>query len=198
MSLKDKEKWNKKYAAASHSADREPCGWLAENAGSLPGKGRALDIAMGEGRNAIFTASLGYEVTGVDISDVGVKNSLLWAGQKNVNLKAVTADLDEYEFGKDQYDLILCFYFLDRRLFPKIKEALRPGGHLLYETFSAEHLKHSGFKKEWLLGPNELLQEFANFHIYNYRETDEDGKAFASLAARKPGAKPLAPAQATG
>ncbi len=187
MSLKDKEKWNKKYSAPDRAADREPCGWLSENAPSLPGKGEALEIAMGEGRNAVFAASLGYAVTGIDISEAGVKNALQWAQEKNVNLNAITADMDDYDLGKNNYDLILCFYFLDRRLFPKIKEALRPDGRLLYETFTADHLKYSGFKREWLLEPNELLKEFSEFQILNYRETDKDDKAFASLAARKPG-----------
>ena len=90
-----------------------------------------------------------------------------------------------FQFGKNKYDLILCFYFLDRRLFQKIKTALKPGGYLLYETFTVEHLKHSGFKREWVLEPNELLKEFSAFHIFNYREADENEKAFASLAARK-------------
>jgi len=185
MSLKDKEKWNKKYSAQDCTADREPCEWLSENAHLLPGKGKALDIAMGEGRNAVFTASLGYEVTGIDISEAGVKNALQWAQENNVDLNAITADLDDCELGKNKYDLILCFYFLDRRLFPKIKEALRPGGRILCETFTVAHLKHSGFKREWLLEPNELLKEFSEFHIFNYREADKNEKAFASLAAHK-------------
>lgn len=185
MSLKDKEKWNKKYSAPDHTADREPCGWLSENAHLLSGQGKALDIAMGEGRNAVFAASLGYEVTGIDISEAAAENSLKLAKERHVDLNAITADLDDFELGENKYDLILCFYFLDRRLFPKIKAALKPGGCFLCETFTAEYLKYSGFKREWLLEPNELLKEFAEFHILNYREVDKNEKAFASLAALK-------------
>ena len=59
MSLKDKEKWNSKYGGSECLAGRQPSSWLADNRSKLPGKGRALDLAMGEGRNALFAASLG-------------------------------------------------------------------------------------------------------------------------------------------
>lgn len=185
MSLKDKEKWNSKYRSPDHAPDHEPCKWLSENASLLTGKGKALDIAMGEGRNAVFAGELGYDVTGIDISDSGVQNALALAKEKNVDLKYNVADLDDYEFGEDEYDLILCFYFLDRRLFPKIRTALKPGGILMYETFTIDHLSHSSFKREWLLEHNELLKEFSDFHILKYQEVDQDEKAFASLIAQK-------------
>jgi tellurite methyltransferase len=185
MSLKDKEKWDGKYSSEDHVMDRKPCSWLSENAHFLPGKGRALEIAMGEGRNAVFVAGLGYDVDGIDISEAGLTNARKLADEKKVSLKTIAADLDDYEFEKNQYDLILCFYFLNRNLFPKIKTALRPGGYFLCETFTVDHAKHSGLRKEWLLEPNELLKEFADFHIFNYRELDQNEKAVASLAGHK-------------
>ena len=172
MSLKDKEKWENKYSQENHVADRKPCTWLSENAHSLPGHGQALELAMGEGRNAVFVAGLGYDVTGIDISEAGLNNASKLANDKNLNLKTICADLDDYNFKNTQYDLILCFYFLNRNLFPKIKTALKPGGYFLCETFTVDHSKHSGLRREWLLEPNELLNEFSDFHIFNYREID--------------------------
>ncbi|MGV7219915.1 MAG: class I SAM-dependent methyltransferase [Nitrospinales bacterium] len=185
MSLKDKEKWDGKYSSEEHVADRKPCTWLSENAHLLPGKGQALELAMGEGRNAVFAANLGYQVTGIDISKAGINNALKLAKDKKVNLKTIIADLDDYEFEKNKYDLILCFYFLNRNLFSKIKTALKPGGYFLCETFTVEHSKHSGLRRDWLLEPNELLREFSDFHIFNYREVDQNEKAVASLAGYK-------------
>lgn len=185
MSLKDKEKWNKKYGASDHTADRQPCAWFSENAHLLSGQGKALDIAMGEGRNAAFAAELGYDVTGIDISEVGVERAKGLAEEKKLKLNYKVADLDNYEFGENEYDLILCFYFLDRRLFPEIKSALKPGGFLLFETFNVDHQKYSDFKKEWLLEHNELLKEFLDLHILKYQEMDKDEKAFSSIVAQK-------------
>ena len=79
MSLKDKEKWNKKYAAEEYITGKEPSSWLEENAGLLNTNGKALDIAGGEGRNSVFVASRGYEVTCLDISKNGLTKALALA-----------------------------------------------------------------------------------------------------------------------
>ena len=185
MSAKDKEKWNQKYQTAQFDSGREPCEWLKENSRLLPGKGRALDIACGEGRNAVYAASLGYDVLGIDISDMGLKNARQMAGERNLHIDTLATDLDDFEFEENAFDLVLCFYFLDRRLFPGIQKTLKPGGWLVYETFSEDHLKYTDLKKEWVLGANELLKEFQNFRVLRYREMDVDEKGFASLVARK-------------
>ncbi len=186
MSLKDKEKWNKKYSAREPEG-RQACDWLLENAGLLTGEGQALDLAMGEGRNALYLAERGYRVTGVDISEVGVARAQALAREKNLTLNTVVADLDNYEIKENEYDLISCFYFLDRNLFPAIKKGLKPGGLLIYQTFNVDYLKYSGFKKEWVLATNELLREFQDWHVLNYREVDlaEEENAHAALVARK-------------
>ena len=88
MSLKDKEKWNEKYSARQ-SEDRQACDWLVENAGLLTGQGQALDLAMGEGRNALYLAERGYRVTGVDISEVGVARADALARENNLTLNTV-------------------------------------------------------------------------------------------------------------
>jgi tellurite methyltransferase len=75
MSLKDKEKWNRKYEVDEHITGKEPSHWLEDNAGFLTKSGKALDIAGGEGRNSVFVASKGYEVTCLDISENGLRKS---------------------------------------------------------------------------------------------------------------------------
>ncbi len=187
MSLKDKEKWNAKYDSSTCLAGREPSRWLVDHADLLAGKGKALDIAMGEGRNTLFAASLGYDVWGVDISEVGVSRAEALAQQNNLIIHTRIADLDNYEIEENAYDLILCFYFLNRRLFEGISKGLKPGGTLIFETFTVDYLHYSGFKREWVLEKNELREAFPGLKVLDYQEVDESENetAYASLAARK-------------
>lgn len=185
MSLKDKEKWDSKYQVDDYITGKKPCDWLKNSAGFLTGDGKALDIAMGEGRNAVFVASLGYDVLGVDISEAGIRKAQALAKKKKVRIKTLLVDLDDYDLPEKTYDLILCFNFLDRRMFPAIRRALKPRGLIFYETFTIDHLKHSSFKREWVLEHNELLREFGEFRVLKYQEIDQDGKAIASIVAQK-------------
>lgn len=185
MSLKDKEKWDSKYQVDEYITGKKPCDWLKNSAGFLTGNGKALDIAMGEGRNTVFVASLGYDVLGVDISEAGIRKAQALAKKKKVRIKTLLVDLDDYDLPEKTYDLILCFNFLDRRMFPAIRRALKPRGLIFYETFTIDHLKHSSFKREWVLEHNELLREFGEFRVLKYQEIDRDGKAIASIVAQK-------------
>jgi len=185
MSLKDKEKWNAKYAGDSYITGKEPCEWLKTQSGLLTGEGKALDIAAGEGRNSVFAASLGFEVVSMDISEVALAKAQRLADEKNVKITILSTDLDNSSLPENEYDLVLCFNFLERKLFPEIRKTLKPGGILFYETFNVDYLKYSNFKKKWVLEPNELLKAFNDFRILRYQEVDEDPKAFSSLIARK-------------
>ena len=185
MSLKDKKKWNAKYNCEEFISGKDPSKWLESNANLLNDKGRALDIAAGEGRNSVFAASLGYEVICMDISDVALAKAKTLAKENNVNITLLSADLDNNLLPENEYDLVLCFNFLERKLFPEIKKTLRPNGILVYETFTVDYLKYSNFKRQWVLEQNELLKAFEDFRILGYREVDEDPKGFASLIAQK-------------
>ncbi|MBT5469988.1 MAG: class I SAM-dependent methyltransferase [Nitrospina sp.] len=185
MSLKDKEKWNSKYEGDSYISGKEPCEWLKSHTRFLSKGGKALDIAAGEGRNSVFAASFGYDVISLDISEIALSKAQNLANEKNVKITIVSADLDSSSFPENEYDLVLCFNFLERKLFPEIRKTLKPGGILFYETFNVDYLKYSNFKKEWVLEQNELLRVFDDFRILRYREVDEDPKAFASLIAQK-------------
>lgn len=185
MSLKDKEKWNQKYQAAEYTSGKAPSEWLVENVDLLTGKGNALDIACGEGRNSVYAASLGYDVLGIDISEAGIRKTQNLAKEKQLSIEAQVIDLDDFEFTENAFDLVMCFNFLDRRLFPGIQKTLKPGGLVCYETFNRDHLKHTSFKREWVLEYNELLEQFKNFRVLRYREMDRNEKGFASIIACK-------------
>lgn len=184
----DKLFWDKKYETETYIFGKEPVEFLREHIDILP-KGKALDIAMGEGRNAVFLAKNGHEVDGCDISEIAVKKAREMARENNVTLHAFVADLEHYQLPKDTYDVIACFYYLQRDLIPQMKEALKPGGMIIYETYTIENWER-GFEgpknKDYLLKPNELLDLFKDLKIIYYRELIlNNKKAVASLIAKK-------------
>lgn len=185
MSSQDKEKWNHKYGVPEYITGKEPVEWLEDHSGLLSGKGYALDIASGEGRNAVFAAEKGYGTLAVDISTNGLEKAHALADEKGVAIETCVVDLDSWEIKQNAFDLILCFNFLDRQIFPAIKNALKPGGLIFYETFTIDYLKYSSFKRDWVLEHNELLDAFSELRILCYREVDINNKAFASLIALK-------------
>ncbi|QOJ05177.1 MAG: class I SAM-dependent methyltransferase [Planctomycetia bacterium] len=185
---RDKVLWEKRYETEAYILGKEPVEFLKEHIGLLP-RGKALDLAMGEGRNAVFLAKHGFEVDGCDISEHAVKKARKLAAENHATIHAFIADLETYQLPKDTYDVIACFYYLQRDLVPQMKAALKPGGMIIYETYTTEN-RERGFKgpkeEEYLLQPNELLRLFEDLKIVYYRELVLDNKkAIASLIAKK-------------
>jgi SAM-dependent methyltransferase len=105
-----REDWDERYASVEHLWAAEPNRFLvAEVAGLAPG--RALDLACGEGQNAVWLASLGWSVTGVDYSEVAVAKARARAARERVDAEFVCADLLEYEPDAGSFDLVLLLYF---------------------------------------------------------------------------------------
>ena len=184
----DKIFWDKKYETEAYIFGKEPVGFLRDHIDLLP-RGKALDVAMGEGRNAVFLAKNGFNVDGCDISEIAVKKALDLAKENNVKIHTFVADLETYKLPQNTYDVIACFYYLQRDLVPQMKEALKPGGMIIYETYTIEN-RERGFEgpknKDYLLKPNELLDLFKDFKIIYYRELVlNNKKAIASLIAKK-------------
>lgn len=182
----DKERWNKKYETETYLFGREPIPFLKNHVDLLP-KGAALDLAMGEGRNGVFLATKGFHVTGVDISEAGFKKAQALADEKGVKLTTEVADLEQYTIPPDTFDVIICTYYLQRDLFPKMAAALKPGGMVLIETYTVNHLQYRPtFNKLFLLEPNELLTLLPGLQVLRYQEVDTGDAAFASILAQKP------------
>ena len=158
MAKQDREKWNARYL--KHSGDHSPSQIVLKYHLLAP-KGHALDIACGNGRNAIFLSQQGFQVDAVDISDVALNR--LAGKERRINV--ICRDIDDWQIPQHKYRLILNIRFLDRRLFPMIKQGLQPGGVLIFESFIDE-------KKDYCLKPNELLHEFGSFHILYYEEKE--------------------------
>ena len=143
MSQSDAEKWNARYSERRPS-DTEPIPFLADHI-HLLGSGKALVLAAGCGRNAVYLAHCGFSVTALDISAVGLERCRQLAASGGVALDTLCADLDDFELGTQEYDLITMIYFYEPRLFPSIRAALKPGGHFLFQTFSRKHAEIGTF-----------------------------------------------------
>ena len=163
---------------------------MVENLGLLP-KGRVLDVAMGNGRNAIYMAKMGFNVEGVDISPEAVNNALEGARRAGVSVKVQIVDLEtKYHIEKGAYDVIICFNYLQRSLLPQIKDGLRKGGMVVYETFIIDQAQlGKPTNPDYLLNHNELLDMFRDFRCLRYREglieNKGDRRAIASILAEK-------------
>jgi tellurite methyltransferase len=170
-----------------HESNLEPAQFLVENIRLLPG-GRVLDVAMGNGRNAIYLARAGFEVEGVDMSPEAVSMALESSREAGVTIRARVADLESnYRIEKGTYDVIICFNYLQRSLIPRIKDGLRPGGMVVYETFIVDQAQFGKpHNPDYLLKHNELLDMFRDFRCLRYREgIIEKRKAIASIIAQK-------------
>jgi SAM-dependent methyltransferase len=188
----DQERWDRRYRAREFVLGEEANLFLRRYIRHLP-KGKALDIAAGEGKNAVFLARHGFEVDAVDISPIGLAKAKRLAKQAGVRIHPCLADLDRFLIPAEQYDLIADFYFLSRRLIPRIKRGLRKGGRVIFETYLIDQrdLGTGGPRDpKYFLKHNELLRLFEGFRVLVYREGifEEHGKkrAIASLIAEKP------------
>lgn len=183
--LEDREKWNQRYRS-KHYPD-SPSG-IVRQYYHLARKGRALDIAAGNCRNAIFLSEKGFEVDALDISDVGL--ALYCTGNPKIN--RICADLENFNLPGKRYDLIVNIRYLNRPLFPQIIESLRPDGVLIFETFlkTAPPVAETGISPEHLLEESELLSSFSSLKIKFYQETlaaaGGEPRPKASLIAIKP------------
>ena len=124
----DKEQWEEKYRSDPHGQIPDPAALLRNNTRLFSGGGTALDMAMGMGQNAVFLASHGYDVTGVDRSAGAVTLTQEHADKNGVSLRAVAQDMAAFGIVENSYDMIVAFYFLERSLFPEIKKGLKKNG----------------------------------------------------------------------
>jgi len=190
----EREHWNQKYGES-------PGSWLEPDPflqwafseyvrPVFPRGGSALDLAGGAGRNAIWLAKQGWEVTLVDISDTGVGQARQNAGPVASHIHFAVDDLTEFKAaqtgGGGGFDLVVVFFFLERGIFPEIVKAVQPGGFLVYKTLTiAQASLPIGPKNPAnMLEPDELLQLASGLSVLHYEERVAK-KATAELVARK-------------
>jgi tellurite methyltransferase len=163
----DAERWNLRYMEERYSSFVLPRPFLIKHASLLPLQGLALDVAMGLGGNAGFLLERGLRVVGVDVSDVAVRQ----ARNRLPGLMAVIADMDRFYLPPDTFNVILNFYYLNRRLWGDYLKALTTGGVFIFQTLTIAMLEIQPERDPAnLLQPGELRTAFPGLELVDYFE----------------------------
>ena len=193
MSRAERDKWDARYRAGAYAERAHPTALLADWLDRCP-RGRALDVACGAGRNALFLAAAGYAVDAVDISSAGLERGRATAAERGIDVCWHCVDLEEHpdELPRGPYDLVVWVRYVNAALWPTVMSRLAPGGHVLVE----QHLVTSAdvvgpTSAAFRLAPGELARAAANLVIVHEHEgliVDPDGRsaAVAQLIARRP------------
>lgn len=164
------EQYNATYSdrAEQVTFSHRPNAFLAEFVKSLK-PGHALDVGMGQGRNAVYLAQQGWQATGFDLADAGVKLAREEAAKLGIKVNAQVADARTYDFGEAQWDLIVFCHVPFGGLAERVERGLKPGGIVLVEDFHRDTAKvrllYGGF------GDNELLETFRGLRVLHYEDT---------------------------
>jgi len=165
-----------------------PSAWLVLNADLLPAAARTLDLACGNGRNALLLAGAGFPVRAVDRDSQKIERLRQTARLLEIPLQAEVLDLEtgEGDLGREAFDLILGMHYLHRPLFPSLLRSLARGGILLYETFTLDQArKGKPTHPDFLLSPGELPRLVHPLRILRSREGEFEGRMISAVAARK-------------
>jgi SAM-dependent methyltransferase len=172
-----------------HDTSSTPSAWLTQNADLLPHQGRALDVACGRGRHAVWLGARGLETTAIDRSHEAVAFVNDEARRRALPVRAEARDLEtgDASLGIARYDVIVVVHYLHRPLFPALIRALRPGGLLIYETFTrAQAARGKPTNPDFLLESGELRTRVAPLVVLREREGDYEGRSVASVVAMAP------------
>ncbi|AFK21513.1 class I SAM-dependent methyltransferase (plasmid) [Haloferax mediterranei ATCC 33500] len=183
--------WDERYRTGTYPTDPEPSPVLRAYLDTIP-EGRALDVAAGSGRNALFLAEQGYEVDALDQSEegLGIIRERAESDGFDDRIETVRADATAYDFPDATYDLITISYFRTLDRLGDIKAALKPGGILFYQ----HHLRSSPpatigpSTDRYRLRSNELLHACLDLTVLYYEEStekrDDRTSATATIVAR--------------
>lgn len=170
-----KEFWNDRYREEEYAYGKAPNNYVRYALDKYPVTGRALFPAEGEGRNAVFAASKGLDVSAFDISKEGKNKALKLAKEKNVSIEYLVGSLQELDFASEQFDLIVLCYVhfpaeLRKKFHLQLVGLLKPGGMLVLEGFSKSNLPYrknnpkvgGPDKPELLFSIDEIVDDFSS------------------------------------
>jgi len=164
------ELWNRVLTAEEPRFNTDPNAYLVRMVeGRTPG--RALDVGMGQGRNAIWLATQGWDVTGFDPADKAVALAQELADRAGVKIKTETVGSEAFDWGTDRWDLVVLSYVSAREWIDTIHRALRPGGLVVLEAFHDDATKNASIGRGVVYETNELLGLFSAFRILEYEDT---------------------------
>lgn len=166
-----REIWNRVFTGDQLGFSRNATALLVEVVADLK-PGKALDVGMGQGRNTLFLASKGWDVTGVDISDEGIRQARERAEEAGLKITTVREDVHRFDYGKNQWDLVIGMYMhsLITNNAEKIMESLKPGGLLVIEGFHRDLNQESVQGGYFGFFTNQLLRTFDRLRILHYQD----------------------------
>ena len=170
------------------SASPFAAAWIATLATRVPSPRRALDLAMGRGRHALLLARHGFQTFGVDLRHDAVRDAMQTASREGLAINGWCADLTTPALPVAAFDLVVVTRFLQRDLFGAIAAAVKPGGYVIYETFTVAQRAHGigPSSPDHLLQPGELRSAFNGCDVVFYEEVDVDGReAVARLVVQR-------------
>jgi len=181
--------WDKRYREGFYSGILEPHELLVKYWHKIP-KGYVIDVAMGYGRDANFLASKGYKVIGIEKSKEAVRLFKETFKNPDRDITCVLGDANYLPFKVNSVEAIIVFYFLLRNIIGQLKDILKKGGIIMYETYLRRQNKLDRWRNpEYLLEDGELFGHFKDFEILLYEEliAEKEGKkkAIARLVGRK-------------
>lgn len=176
-------RWNERYATDDFAYGEAPNTYLEEQLAHLK-PGKILFPAEGEGRNAIFAAKMGWQVSAFDISNEGQKKAFLLAKKNNVSIDYQVGSLENLNYGEYQFDAIALIYAhfpadIKSQMHKSLDQYLRPGGTVIFEAFSKNHLEYLKVDEK-VGGPKdidslfsiaEIRNDFKNYDIIILEET---------------------------
>ncbi|MEM1347792.1 MAG: class I SAM-dependent methyltransferase [Myxococcota bacterium] len=177
-----KDLWDRRYSETFEAYGTEPNDFVRAFAARIP-EGPVLCLAGGEGRDAVFVAKLGHDVTTVDLSEVATANALKLAEAQGVQLTAIAADLGEWELGEEQWAGIVSVWAhvpppVRKRVHASCVRALLPSGVLILEAYTPRQLERPGRGgppvAEAMMTPEGLRQELAGLTFERCEEVDRD------------------------
>ena len=186
--------WNDRYRTDDFVFGTAPNDFLAAEAGRIP-KGAVLCLGEGEGRNGVHLASLGYAVTGVDGSEVGLAKARQLAVDRGVALETIVADLATFDLGEERWQGIVSIFVhlppaLRASLYPRVVRALAPGGVFVLEAYTPRQHAIGGIggpppsNADWLLTLDQLRTELPGLEFALGRELDRDVQEGARHSGR--------------
>lgn len=186
MADEDRIRWDAIYRNMANQPYPPPDPLIYEYTPPVPDGARhmALDLAAGLGQNGLWLATQGYVVDIMDISRVALiraRQEMAMRNLRNVNLLPV--DLDDADLGRFYYDLVCVFRYLKRDALPVVRNAIKPGGRIIYETYNLEYLRRvPEFNPRFLVEPGELAANFQGWEIL----LDDEDEYISRLVAVRP------------
>jgi SAM-dependent methyltransferase len=193
--LSEAAMWDERYSIDDHLFGVEPAEFLTRNAHLLEPEATALVVADGEGRNSVFLAEQGLQVTAMDVSTVGVEKARALAASRQVSPELLVADILTWEWTPDAHDVVVAVFiqFLApaerSAVFEGLQRTLRPGGRLLLHGYRSEQLQYGTGgppDPERLYTEALLAESFADLDIevlHGYDAVIEEGAGHAGPSA---------------